>query len=70
MEEYFGKHTMIDLNKIPKGRFDAYFHGELWVRCPHCRSGMEIEGATPVAKKSGYLIYRCGKCGELFKEAV
>ena len=65
--EYFGKHAKIDLIHIPNAEFGDSFHGEVWVRCPHCNKAHEMVGATPVAIKGKYRIYKCS-CGELFKD--
>lgn len=68
MKEYIGKHEKVDLDNIPESRMGESFHGEVWVRCPHCDSGNELMGATPLLKKDNYLIFRCSRCGKLFKD--
>ena len=67
MDEYIGKHEKINVYKIENALTGACFHGEVWVRCPHCHEAHEMVGSTPLMVKDGYRIYRC-KCGELFKD--
>ena len=62
-----GKHEKIDVLKIPSALSGDCFHGEVWVRCPHCKTAHEMVSSTPIKKKDGYRIYRCS-CGELFKD--
>lgn len=45
----------------------ACFHGEVWVRCPHCGWGHEMMGERPkFTRDDGTKIYQCKNCGELF----
>jgi len=53
---------------IPNALYGACFHGEVWVRCPKCLEAIEIVGARPVDEVKGYRIYKCRKCGDLFKD--
>ena len=62
-----GKHEKIEVYKIPSALSGDCFHGEVWVRCPHCKKAHEMVGSTPLMEKDGYYIYKCS-CGELFKD--
>lgn len=62
------KEEEITQYNTPEAIFGDYFHGELWVKCPHCGKGKEIIGATPVKEVGGYKIYKCGSCGKYFKK--
>lgn len=46
----------------------ACFHGEVWVRCPHCKMGNEMMGARPkcTREKGRVKIYECEHCKKLF----
>ena len=65
--EYIGKHAKINILDIPHCYSGACFHGEVWVRCPHCNKAHEMVGSKPLMEKDGYYIYRCS-CGKLFKD--
>ena len=56
----------MNIAKIPNAISGASFHGETWVKCPHCGQGNEISYATPIYNCDGYAVHKC-KCGELFK---
>ena len=51
---------------IPTALSGACFHGEVWVKCPHCGKAHQVVGWTPLMKKGRYDVYRCD-CGKLFK---
>ena len=57
-----------NVNLIPEALKGACFHGEVWVRCPHCKSGAELMGKPAIDKQEGYFIYKCDECGKLFKD--
>ena len=46
----------------------AVFHGEVWVRCPYCENGNELQGKDR-KKCRGYSLYECEKCHKIFKDA-
>jgi len=54
--------------KIPNALAGACFHGEVWVKCPHCMSGNQMMGKQALYKQDGYSIYKCDECGKLFKD--
>ena len=43
---------------IPRLLGGACFHGEVWMRCPHCGVGIEAHGIP-----DGVKIHKCHKCG-------
>lgn len=53
---------------IPRALSGACFHGEVWVKCPHCMSGNQMMGKKELYKQDGYSIYKCDECGKLFKD--
>ena len=63
-----GKHEEMDVYRIPDAISGACFHGEVWMKCPHCGRAHEMVGWTPFAKRKGFRIYKCN-CGKLFKIA-
>jgi len=65
---YFGRHEKIDLSTVKNAKPGDSFHGEVWARCPSCYAAYEMVSTIPVSVKEGYRIYRCRKCGELFKD--
>ncbi len=67
MNEALGKHAKINVYEIPSALSGACFHGEVWMKCPHCMKAHQMVGWTPLKVKDGYRIYRCS-CGELFKD--
>lgn len=44
------------------------FHGEVWVRCPHCGYGHEMMETCGCPRKDGFIVVKCSKCGKLFKD--
>ena len=56
----------IDVNKLKMAYPGDCFHGEVWVKCPHCTCGNEIMGVR--THKDGYIIIRCSHCGQIFKD--
>ena len=67
MSEHIGKHEKIDVIDIPKANSGACFHGEVWMKCPHCGEAHQMVGWRPLKVKDGWNIYRCS-CGKLFKD--
>ena len=59
---------IIEINKIPDAKSGACFHGEVWVRCPHCNNTIEIQGARYEYKENGFRVYKCKSCGKYFKD--
>lgn len=59
----------INLNTMPRALPGDCFHGEIWVKCPHCQSGNEMMGAEPVFVRDGIRVYECEDCGKLFANA-
>ncbi len=57
-----------NIELIPNALYGACFHGEVWVKCPKCGEALEVVGAHPIDKVNGYRIYKCKKCGNLFKD--
>ena len=53
---------------IPNALSGACFHGEVWVKCPHCMSGNQMMGKQALYKQDEYSIYKCDECGKLFKD--
>lgn len=60
-----------EVDKLPEATFGASFHGELWLRCPHCNKGVEMYGLTGkhIASSGEYKAYICPHCNGLFKDA-
>ena len=60
-----------EVDKLPEATFGDSFHGELWMRCPHCNKGVEMYGMTGkhVASSGKYKAYICPHCNGLFKDA-
>lgn len=54
--------------KIPNALPGACFHGEVWVKCPHCNAGNQMMGRQALYKQDEYRVYKCDECGKLFKD--
>ena len=66
--EGIGKHEALgNLFEIPDAVSGAFFHGEVWMKCPHCGQAYEMQSTTPFRIKGRYRIFKC-KCGKLFKD--
>ena len=65
-----GKKERPTLNRITDAKSGDCFHGEVWVRCPSCGEGHEMMGATPEWTEDKFRVYKCSKCGELFKDRI
>ena len=57
----------IDVSQLKEAISGDCFHGEVWVKCPHCNSGVELVGITTECTKDGYDIVKCPTCKKLFK---
>ncbi len=57
----------IDISKVKTAGSGACFHGEVWVTCPHCGEGKEMMGARPLIVQDEGKVYRCDRCGKVFK---
>lgn len=55
----------IDVMSLKDSLSGACFHGEVWVRCPHCGKATEISYYPNV--KDGYFIIKC-ECGKLYRD--
>lgn len=55
---------------LPDALYGACFHGEVWVRCPHCKDGIEMMGmlGKEVDTYKSYRIYQCSNCKGYFKD--
>ena len=59
---------MNGLKDIKNMKAGECFHGEVWMICPHCGSGIEIMSQKPLYKQDGFYIYKCDQCGHLMKD--
>ena len=64
-EDYLKDLNVYSLEKAIPG---DCFHGEIWVKCPHCGKAHEISYGCH--EKDGYNIIKCNNCGKLFKDLV
>lgn len=55
---------------LPNALSGACFHGEVWMRCPHCNYGIEMMGmfGKEIDTYESYRIYQCPKCKCYFKD--
>lgn len=58
----------MDISNILRAEPGACFHGEVWVRCPHCHAGNEMMSARSEFKIDDWCVYKCEKCGKYFKD--
>lgn len=57
-------------DNIPEALAGACFHGEVWIRCPHCRNAIEIYGTRGEYEKDKFRYYKCEKCKKMFKDRI
>ena len=55
---------------LPDALPGACFHGEVWMRCPHCKEEIEMMGmyGKEVDAYKEYRIYQCPRCKGYFKD--
>ena len=68
MSEYIGKHARLNVDAIQRVSPGAYFHGEVWGKCPYCGEAYELQSTKHLCDRNGWRIYRCSKCKGLFKD--
>ena len=63
---------MSDYSNLPESLAGACFHGECWIRCPHCKDGIEMYGmlGKQLAEEGKFRIYECPTCHKLFRDRV